>query len=358
MTDGKGPEHHMTEKMKAVVMHAVGDIRLEDIDKPTPGPGEALLKIAACGVCGSDLDRMYKKGPHKLPLVCGHEFSGWVEALGEGVTDLALGDLVTVPPMLPCFECAPCVAGHYSLCENYDYYGSRRNGAYAEYVTGPANLLLKVPADLDPRAAAMVDPSAIALHALLRTKLRSGKRVAVVGAGGPIGLFAIQWARLGGALDVLAVDLSPEKEALAREAGATDTATTPEQAKEIAGPGYDIVVECSGSPAAQDMAVALAARHGEVVLIGIPNADVTISDTSWARLMRLEIDIKGSWNSFSAPFPGTEWTTTVEAMHQGLLRWEFMITHELGLDKVAETIKAMSERTIHSSKVLFVPHES
>ncbi|MGC5626993.1 galactitol-1-phosphate 5-dehydrogenase [Georgenia sp. Z1344] len=346
----------MTEKMKAVQLHAVGDVRLEEVEKPTPGPGEALLKVAACGVCGSDLDRMFKKGAHKLPLICGHEFSAWVEEIGEGVTEVAVGDLVTVPPMLPCFECGPCVAGHYSLCEDYDYYGSRRHGAYAEYVAGPAKLLLKVPADLDPRAAAMVDPSAIALHALLRTKLAPGKRVAVVGAGGPIGLFAIQWARLGGALDVLAVDVSPEKAELAREAGATTTATTPEAAAEAAGLGYDIVVECSGNPIAENQAVGLAARHGEVVLIGIPNADVTISDKNWARMMRLEIDIKGSWNSFSAPFPGTEWTTTVEAMHQGLLKWEFMITHELPLEKVGETIEAMYKRTIHSSKVLFLPH--
>ncbi|MGO1174519.1 MAG: galactitol-1-phosphate 5-dehydrogenase [Actinomycetaceae bacterium] len=346
----------MTETMKAVQLHAVGDVRYEEVEKPTPGPGEALLKVAACGVCGSDLDRMFKKGAHKLPLICGHEFSAWVEELGEGVTEVAVGDLVTVPPMLPCFECAPCVAGHYSLCEDYDYYGSRRHGAYAEYVAGPAKLLLKVPADLDPRAAAMVDPSAIALHALLRTKLAPGKRVAVVGAGGPIGLFAIQWARLGGALDVLAVDISTEKAELAREAGATATASTPEEASEAAGLGYDIVVECSGNPIAENQAVGLAGRHGEVVLIGIPNADVTISDKNWARLMRLEINILGSWNSFSAPFPGTEWTTTVEAMHQGLLKWEFMITHELGLEKVAETIEAMAKRTIHSSKVLFLPH--
>ena len=137
---------------------------------------------------------------------------------------------------------------------------------------------------------------------------------------------------------------------------APTTATTPEQATEAAGLGYYIVVECSGHPVAEDQAVGLAGRHGEVVLIGIPNADVTISDKNWARMMRLEIDIKGSWNSFSAPFPGTEWTTTVEAMHQGLLKWEFMITHELGLDEVGETIEAMYNRTIHSSKVLFLPH--
>ncbi|MFT0848361.1 galactitol-1-phosphate 5-dehydrogenase [Actinomycetaceae bacterium L2_0104] len=344
--------------MTAVVMYAPGDVRLEKVEKPVPGPGEALLKVAACGVCGSDLDRMYKKGPHKLPLICGHEFSAVVEEVAEGVTSVAPGDHVTVPPMLPCFRCGPCVQGHYSLCEDYDYYGSRRHGAYADYVAGPADLLLKVPDDLDLRAAAMVDPAAIALHGILRTKLTVGSRVAVMGGGGPIGLFAIQWARIMGAGEIVSFDISKEKVDLALEAGATAAPVTDEEIAAVVGDGFDVVVDTSGARSVPDSAVAMTARHGQLVLIGIPNADITISDSSWARLMRLEAGILGSWNSFSAPFPGTEWTTTIEKMHSGDLKWEFMITHELGLDAVADTIKQMSDRTMHSSKVLFLPEKT
>lgn len=344
--------------MTAVVMYAPGDVRLETVEKPVPDRGEALLKVAACGVCGSDLDRMFTKGPHKLPLICGHEFSAIVEEVDDDVTNVAPGDHVTVPPMLPCFRCGPCVQGHYSLCEDYDYYGSRRHGAYAEYVVGPANLLLKVPADLDLRAAAMVDPAAIALHAILRTKLTVGSRVAVMGGGGPIGLFAIQWARIMGASEIVSFDVSAEKVGLARQAGATAAPITAEEKADIVGDGFDVVVETSGARAVPDASVAMLARHGELVLIGIPNSDITIGDVSWARLMRLEAGILGSWNSFSAPFPGTEWTTTVEKMHSGDLKWEFMITHELGLDSVADTIRQMSERTMHSSKVLFFPDKT
>ncbi|MCF2706076.1 galactitol-1-phosphate 5-dehydrogenase [Arcanobacterium haemolyticum] len=344
--------------MTAVVMYAPGDVRLEEVEKPTPGPGEALLKVAACGVCGSDLDRMYKKGPHKLPLICGHEFSAIVEEVGEGVTSVKPGDHVTVPPMLPCFECGPCVQGHYSLCENYDYYGSRRHGAYAEYVAGPADILLKVPDDLDLRAAAMVDPAAIALHAILRTKLTVGSRVAVMGGGGPIGLFAIQWAKIMGASEVVSFDVSEEKRALALEAGATSAPLTDEETAAVVGSGFDVIVDTSGAKVVPSKAISMIARHGQLVLIGIPNADITIADSSWARLMRLEASVLGAWNSFSAPFPGKEWVTTVEKMHSGDLKWEFMITHELGLDSVAETIKAMSERTIHSSKVIFMPEKT
>lgn len=347
----------MAEKMTAVVMYGVDDIRLEQVDVPKPGSGEALLKIAACGVCGSDLDRMYKKGPHKLPLIAGHEFSAVVAEVGEGVTSVKAGDHVAVPPMLPCFKCGPCQQGHFSLCEDYDYYGSRRHGAYAEFVCGPADLLLKVPEDLDLRAAAMAEPAAIALHAILRTKLTVGSRVAVTGGGGPIGLFAIQWARIMGASQVVSIDVTKEKISLAEEAGADEAVSDWGDLKDIGG-GFDVIIETSGARVVPDLAVSVLARHGELLLIGIPNADITISDSSWARLMRLEAAIMGAWNSFSAPFPGHEWRTTVDKLHSGDLKWEFMITHELGLDSVAETIKRMYNREIHSSKVIVMPDKT
>lgn len=342
--------------MKAAVMHRVNDIWIEEIKKPIVGPGEVVLKVAACGVCGSDLDRMYKKGPHKLPLVTGHEFSAYIDEIGDGVEGFAVGDLVTVPPMIPCYECDPCTQGHFSLCEDYDYYGSRRNGAYAEYVAGPAKGLVKVPTGLDARAAAMVDPAAISLHAIWRTKLTAGSRVAVMGGGGPIGLFSIQWARIMGATEIVAVDVSEEKTNLALEAGASSAVTSVDALEDIVGIGFDVVIETSGVPKVTDQAVGIAARHGDVVLIGIPNASVEISAENWARLMRLEINIHGSWNSFSAPYPGKEWKTTLEHMASGNLKWKFMVTHEEPLEKVDEIIKAMYDRTIHSSKVLFLPN--
>jgi L-iditol 2-dehydrogenase len=347
---------NMTETMTAAVMHSVGDIRIEQVPRPVAGPGEALLKVAACGVCGSDLARMFLKGPHRLPLICGHEFSAWVESVGEGVTSVAPGDLVTVPPMIPCFRCPPCVEGQYSLCEDYDYYGSRRDGAYAQYVTGPADLLLKVPEGLDPRAAAMVDPCAIALHAIWRTTLRPGHRVAVMGGGGPIGLFAVQWARIMGADEVVAVDVSAQKKELALEAGADAAVSTGPELEAIVGRGFDCVVETSGVPAVEDIAVGITARHGSAVFIGIPNAPVTLSRGNWDRMMRLEIDVRGSWNSFSAPFPGAEWTTSLHHMAVGDLKWQFMITHEEPVEKVPELIGQMCERAVFSSKVLFLPN--
>ncbi|MEV4568155.1 galactitol-1-phosphate 5-dehydrogenase [Nonomuraea sp. NPDC049419] len=350
----------MAETMQAAVLHAPGDIRVEQVPVPEPGPDEALVRVAACGVCGSDISRMLQPGiAYHFPIICGHEFSGHVVRLGANLAaegKVREGDLVTVPPLIPCRTCGPCTQGHFSLCKKYGYFGSRRDGAYAQYVTVPAGNLMVLPADLDPRAAAMMDPAAIALHALWRTNMRGGRRVAVVGAG-PIGLFAVQWARLAGASEVLAIELNEQKAAMATEAGATHTATSAQAAAEVAGEGYDIVIESAGVPATIDQAVALAGRHGEAVFIGIPHDPVVLPESTFSSFLRREVTLHGAWNSFSAPFPGDEWRTAARALASGELAWKFMITHELGLDALPETMTALGERSIFSSKVLFLPNE-
>jgi L-iditol 2-dehydrogenase len=164
---------------------------------------------------------MLIKGAHKMPLITGHEFSGEIAELGPSVTGWEVGELVAIPPLMPCYECDQCKTGNFSRCRNYDYFGSRRDGAYAEFVAVPVGNLLKVPQKTDPRAIAMVDPASIALHALWKAGgMTVGQTGAVVGCG-PIGLYAIQWMRLMGATDVIAVDVSQDKLDLAAEAGAT-----------------------------------------------------------------------------------------------------------------------------------------
>ena len=345
----------MTRTMTAAVTYAPGDTRVEQVAVPTIGAGDLLVEVAACGVCGSDIPRMNFSGAHRHPIVCGHEFSGFITEAAEDVTGFAIGDLVSVPPLLPCRKCASCLAGHFSLCEDYDYFGSRRDGAYAQFVVVPASNALKMPAGLDPRAAAMIDPSAIALHALLRTRVGEGSRVAVIGAG-PIGLFAVQWAKLLGATDVLAVDLNEDKARMAREAGATHTASGDAQALEHAGVGYDVVIESAGVPPTIALAVNLVARRGDAAFIGIPHNPVELDKATFSNFLRREVSLHGSWNSFSAPFPGREWTDSADKLASGELKWEFMITHELGLEEVPSTMKQLADRSIFSSKVLFLPN--
>ena len=357
MTVTSPPNHDASASMQAAVLHAPGDIRVEQVPVPSPGPGQVLVRVAACGVCGSDVPRMLRNGGYVMPIICGHEFSGHVVELGPDVAGVELGALVSVPPLIPCRVCPHCVRGDFGLCESYDYFGSRSDGAYAEYVTVPVGNLLPMPPGLDPRAAAMLDPAAIALHALWKTGLRTGQRVLVVGAG-PIGLFAIQWARLAGASDVVSIDLSAEKAAMAREAGATAAVQTPDEARALMGAGFDVVLESAGAAVTADLAASLVGPKGHAVFVGIPHAPVELAKDTWNRFMRLEVTLHGAWNSFSAPFPGDEWRTAAAKMATGELRWEFMITHELPLTALPDMMRTLGERSTFSSKVLFVPSAS
>ncbi len=338
--------------MRAAVMYSPGDIRLEDRPKPQAGRNEVLLKVAAVGVCGSDIPRMLTKGAHRMPIICGHEFSGEIAEVGEGVETFKRGDLVGVAPLIPCQVCEQCLTGNHSRCRDYGYFGSRRDGAYAEFVAAPVGNLLKTPEGIDPRAVAMIDPASIALHAVWKAPITAGTRGGVIGCG-PIGLFAIQWMRLMGASDIVAVDISEQKLAMAREAGATQTFLSDEMLPE--GLGCDLIVEAAGHPSSINAAVRLAAPGGHAVFIGIPVGDVSLENKSFAHFLRQEVTLHGAWNSFGAPFPGRQWTETLKRLGTGELRWEFMITHELGLEALPDTFRMFGSRNEFFAKVMFRP---
>ncbi len=154
--------------MQALVLHKVGDARYETVPRPTAGPGEVLVRVGFCGVCGSDIPRTFVKGTYHFPTICGHEFAGTVESCGAEVADYRPGDRVVVFPLLWCGRCTACERGNYVQCADYDYYGSRRDGAFAEYVAVPPRNLLRVPEGVSMEAASMTEPAAVALHALKR----------------------------------------------------------------------------------------------------------------------------------------------------------------------------------------------
>lgn len=339
--------------MRAIVLHAPGDIRLEERPVPKAGPGQVLVRVASVGVCGSDLPRMLVKGAWKMPLVTGHEFAGHIAELGEGVEGWERDELVGVAPLLPCNRCAQCLTGNFSRCRDYDYFGSRRDGAYAEYVAVPVHNLIKCAQHADPRAIAMTDPASIALHAIWKGGgMTVGRTGAVVGCG-PIGLFVIQWMRMMGASDVIAVDVSEDKLALAREAGASVCVLADDlgQLQRKA----ELVVEAVGFETSINDAVTLAAPGGHVAVIGIPVPDVTLANRTYQYLMRQEISFHGSWNSFGAPFPGPQWTTAIEKFGTGELRWDFLISHDLDLAELPEIFRRFEAKDLHFSKVLFKP---
>ncbi|HEY8347403.1 MAG TPA: galactitol-1-phosphate 5-dehydrogenase [Symbiobacteriaceae bacterium] len=347
--------------MKAVRLHSPGDLRVEDVPIPTPGPHDLLVQVGAAGVCGSDIPRAMVVGAHKMPITLGHEFSGTVVEVGKEVKGFVPGDRVTVAPLIPCNTCRWCRSGNYSLCERYDYFGSRRDGAFAEFVTVPEGNAVKLPENIPLETAALCDPASIAVHAFKKagTSL-DGKTVAIFGAG-PIGLLAVQIAKLLGAARVVAVDVEDPKIQQALDVGA-DAAVNSRRQDPVAfiqeftqGELAQVVLDTAGTPQTQEQSILATGRLGVAVWVGISHRDLTLSEKAVDMILRRELQVVGSWNSFSAPFPGDEWTRVVEWMRQGKIRTEPIITHRLPLDQAPEIFKHLYARDIFFGKVLFLP---
>ncbi len=196
--------------MKSVVNDTDGIVRVaESVIPEIKHQDEVRVKIASSGLCGSDLPRIFKNGAHYYPITLGHEFSGYIDAVGSGVDDLHPGDAVACVPLLPCFTCPECLKGFYSQCAKYDFIGSRRDGGFAEYIVVKRNNVFALPADMPIEDGAFIEPITVGLHAFHLAQGCENKNVIIIGAG-TIGLLAIQCAVALGAKSVTAIDISSE----------------------------------------------------------------------------------------------------------------------------------------------------
>ncbi len=347
--------------MKAVRMYKPGDLRVEDVPVPEPKDNEALVQVMACGVCGSDIPRVNKYGAHIAPLTIGHEFAGKIVKVGKDVKEFKEGDRVTVPPLIPCYKCEWCQKGIYSLCEDYDYFGSRRDGAMAEYVAVPEPNMLKLPDNVGYVDGATTDPCGNALHGLAQAQLQPGEVFVAYGAG-PIGLYAIQIAKARGASKVFAVDMGEEKIKAALDNGADIAIDASEQdpveiiKQETGGKMADVVIDFTGAPVAQKKAIDCAGKMARVVLLGISHQGLDLGEKQVDNIMRSQISVIGSWNSFTKPFPGDDWFAGLEMMKEGKIGAKHMISHMLPLDEAPEMFRKIDKGGIFFNKVMFLPH--
>ena len=345
--------------MKACVLHAAGDLRCEEVATPAPQPGEALIAVRACGVCGSDLPRVFTKGANRFPLIPGHEFAGEVAAVGRGVDEHLVGKRVCVFPLIPCRECAPCRIGAFAQCENYNYLGSRCDGAFAEFVCAPVWNLVPVPDAVALEEAAMCEPAAVAVHALRQAGVDAGDAVLIFGAG-PIGLMLAKWAAIGGAGQILLADMDDAKLDFARRLGFGNVCNprterdVPAWVRGIAPRGADLVIEASGSSAAFGEAVQSARAFGKVVLMGNPMGEMTLSQHAYWAILRNELNLFGTWNSFFGPMPRNEWQLALDFMASGRLAVKPLITHRVPLEALPDTLAMMRDRAEFYNKVLYV----
>lgn len=343
--------------MKACVLRAVGQLCYEEVPTPEPKRGEVLLQIKRCGICSSDIDRVFQTGTYHFPTIPGHEFSGQIVALGEDVDPSYSGRRAAVFPLLPCFQCPSCKEEEYARCDSYSYFGSRCDGAFAEYLAVPVWNLAVFPDSLSYDAAALCEPAAVALHAVNAGQIAQGDTVAVVGSG-TIGLLAAMWARIQGAAQIIVIGRGADKLKAARTLGFSHTVSTltqnPEEAvhKLTAGQGVDVVLEMVGSPEAISTAVRCARKGGRVVLTGNPTRDITLPRAVYWKVLRGELHIRGTWNS-SYGVRKNDWSTALNHMERGLLRTETLITHRFRLSGWENAFQVLRDRESGAMKVMF-----
>ncbi len=353
---------HTTNTMRVLSLAAIGDLRLERRPIPTPEAGKVRVRIGFCGVCGSDIPRVFTKGTYHFPTVCGHEFAGTIDAVGDGVTSVKPGDRVAVFPLLWCGKCESCESGKYVQCSDYDYLGSRRDGAFSEYVVAPIENLIRVPDSVSLEVAAMTEPASVALHALRRIgRPIVGQVIAIWGAG-PIGLMVAQWARAMGARDVVIFDVVDSKLELTKKLGFSHAynsrSVDPQQklAELTGGRGANVAIDAAGVPQALVAAMRACARGGNVVLLGNPSGDVTVPAELLSQMMRSEVTINGTWNSDYAVHGDTDdWRTTLAAMASGQLNLKPLITHRVVLEDAADALRMMRDNKVFFAKVLVHP---
>ncbi|MGQ0565342.1 MAG: L-idonate 5-dehydrogenase [Gemmobacter sp.] len=332
--------------MRAVVIHAARDLRIEERTEDTPGPGQLRLRLATGGVCGSDLHYYHHGGFGTVrlrePMILGHEVSARVEDIGPGVAGFTQGQLVAVSPSRPCAACRYCLEGLPNQCLNMRFYGSAMpfphiQGAFREVLVADATQCVDA-TGLTPGEAAMAEPLAVTLHATARAGGMVGRRVLVTGCG-PIGVLAILSARAAGATEIVATDLSDFTLGIAARVGADRVINTGREPKALAAYGtdkghFDLLYECTGVAAALAGGIAALRPRGVILQLGL-GGDMTLPMMA---ITAKELDLRGSFR-FHAEF-----ATAVGLMRRGQVDVKPLITHTLPLEQAEDAFRLASDR--------------
>lgn len=333
--------------MKAAVLHAKKDLRIEDVPRPSPREDEVLIQVKANGICASDV-HFYFDGhlgafAVDRPYIPGHECSGVVAEVGRNVSRLKPGDRVVIEPGIPCRRCRFCKSGHYNLCRDVVFLSAPPvNGTLAEYVAAAEDFVFPMPHGLSFEQGALVEPLAVAMHATGRGGVGAGKRVAVIGSG-PIGLLSLQASLARGATEVMVVDMLDERLAVARQLSAGCTVNPQKddaqaRSREFFGePGVDVVIETAGVYPAYRMALELADHCGVVVLVAWPVR--TGPEPDLGLIVSKELDVRGVFR-YANVFP-----LALKALRYGKVRLERLITHRFSLDETEKAIHLVQNRT-------------
>jgi len=321
--------------MRALVVEKPGDARVADRPMPSAGPGEIVIQVRACGVCGTDLHIFNGDYLGDYPVVPGHEFAGDVAEIGTGVTRFAVGDRVAVEPNISCGRCRFCGLNEQNFCEHWQAIGVTLPGAMAEYVAAPESAAFDI-GGLPYETAAFMEPLSCVLHGMGKIDVRYGERVLVIGAG-PIGLLLAQAARNCGAATVAADRIASRLE-LAREvahAEPVDTSGGFGPAADLAPGGYDAVIDATGVPAVIEETVGLARRGGRVLLFGVAPSDAAATLKPFD-IFRKGLSIHSSYTSLRNS------AQALDLLRSGRIAVDRLISHRLPLDKFEDAVNLVA----------------
>jgi (R,R)-butanediol dehydrogenase/meso-butanediol dehydrogenase/diacetyl reductase len=339
--------------MKAAIFKGQNQMAVADVPKPTAGRGEVVLKVHACGICGSDLHAVQYGLGMPPDTVMGHEFCGEICEIGPDVKGFKLGERVTSLPYISCGDCEHCRAGDGMRCAAIRGIGlGQLPGAYAEYVLCGQSSLLKLPDNVSSRMGATVEPLSVGLHGLNRAGFRPGAACVVMGAG-PIGLATLIWCKAKGAQAVVVSELAPGRFDVAQRLGATAVVNPQKEnpgakVKEITGREPDIVFECIGVKSTLQSAVEMVAPRGRVAVLGVcmePD-----------QIMPLACVLKEIRLDFVLGYSRAEFEETIAALSTGKIDVQPVITDVIGVDQVPQMFQALRKPTGQAKVLVEFPH--
>ncbi len=333
--------------MQAYKLYGIGDIHKEETSIPECPPGWAIVNVKACGICSSDIPRIFKKGTYHFPTIPGHELSGIVKYVNSAEHKNLIGMHVGVFPLIPCRKCPQCNQKKYEMCTNYDYIGSRRDGGFAEYVAVPIWNLITIPKEIPFELSAMLEPLAVAFHAIKIAHPTAASKIGIIG-NGAIGIAAGIIAKHITGANVTIVGRSENKKNLVTKLNLKHSIIDNTENIE----DFDIVIEAVGSQSAIINSIDFTKRGGELVLMGNPVGDINLPQNYYWQILRKQLTIKGTWNSSYDGLNESDWTKAVDLMFDLKSELLSLITHRFSANNLMDALTMMIKKQEPYCKVM------
>lgn len=341
----------MIDRMKANVLYDIDNLVFEEIELPILQDDEVLVKVQKAGICGSDIPRIYTTGAHVHPLIPGHEFAGTVVDARESKKwqDKRVG----IFPLIPCKECPQCKRKKYEMCRNYSYLGSRRDGGFAEYVAVPVWNLLELNDNISFEQAAMLEPMAVAVHAMRQIDINRDDNIVVCGLG-TIGLLLVMFLKEAGYNNIKVIGNKDFQKEKSIQIGIEKEdfidcrlENVTERIKDV-----NVFFECVGKDNTIVQAVDLIAPSGKIVLVGNPASDIQFEKNTYWKILRNQLTIKGTWNSSYTGDVSDDWHYVLDKLKENRIKPEQLISHVFTIDNLRKGLEIMKNKSEDYVKIM------